>query len=433
MVLIDIKRWNRSNGLIISLLLFFSCSNYSYGSNTLQRLTKETVGTEPVKHFVYQLQNSDLQAIGTTSFDLVIIDYSFDGSIEEEFTGDQINVLKNSSGVNKIILAYMSIGEAEEYRFYWQDSWMPGNPVWLDHENPEWEGNYKVHYWNPDWQTIIFNYTDRLLDAGFDGAYLDLIDTYEFYADQGRSTAAQEMADFVSVIAAYAHASDPDFFIFVQNAAELGTIIPEYINTVDGIGQEDIYYGYDADGVATPLQITSELESNLNLFRDRSKLILTIDYPFTNSEDIPHFDDLTLMKINDAYSRSLANGYIPYCTVRNLNYLTINPGHEPTAVFEKSSENAIMGFRLYQNFPNPFNTTTLIEFTLPESEMGQLEIVNMSGQLVRIYAIDGQSQGNYFITWDGKNELGIDAPSGIYLYRLKIQPFVQTKKLMLIR
>ena len=84
-----------------------------------------------------------------------------------------------------MVVCYMSIGEAEDYRYYWQNSWQTDRPEWLDRENPDWEGNYKVKYWYPAWQNIIFgndeSYTKRILDAGFDGAYLDLIDAFEYY------------------------------------------------------------------------------------------------------------------------------------------------------------------------------------------------------------------------------------------------------------
>ncbi len=112
------------------------------------------------------------------------------------------------------------------------------------------------------------SYTDRLLDAGFDGAYLDIIDAYEYYQDQ-RPTAAQEMVDFVAAIRAYARASDPDFYIFPQNAPELASLVPGYLNVVDGIGQEDIYYGYDDDDEMTPPAVTAEMESYLDLWQRR--------------------------------------------------------------------------------------------------------------------------------------------------------------------
>ena len=288
-------------------------------------LTASPSSTLPaVDDFVYQLQGLDLAAIGHTAYDLVVTDYSSDGSEAGEFTAAQIAALKHSPGGGKIVLAYMSIGEAETYRFYWQDGWAPGNPAWLDAENPDWPGNYKVHYWDPAWQAIVFSYTDRLLDAGFDGAYLDIVDAYETYADQGRSTAAQEMADLVAAIRAYARARDPDFYVFPQNAAALAVEVageytrePGYLDDVDGIGQEDMYYGYDGDDVMTPPAVTAELEGYLDLFKEAGKLVLTVDYATTPAH------------VDDAYAKSQAKGYVPFVTVRGLDQLTTNPGHEP--------------------------------------------------------------------------------------------------------
>jgi len=270
-----------------------------------------------VDDFLYQLQNLNLAAIGNTKYDLVVMDYSSDGSEAGEFAASQVAALKRSPGGGKIVLAYMSIGEAEDYRFYWQDGWRPGNPAWLDSENPDWPGNYKVRYWHSGWQTIIFAYTDRLLNAGFDGAYLDIIDAYEYYTDQGHATAAQEMVAFVAAIAAHARARDPDFHIFPQNAPQLAALIPTYLNAVSGIGQEDLYYGYEADDEMTPPPVTTELEGYLDLFKAAGKPVLTIDYATTPSH------------VDDAYAKSLAKGYIPFVTVRDLDQLTINPGHEP--------------------------------------------------------------------------------------------------------
>ena len=47
--------------------------------------------------------------------------------------------------------------------------------------NPDWEGNYKVRYWDKQWQTIILEYVDQILEQGFDGVYMDIIDAFEFY------------------------------------------------------------------------------------------------------------------------------------------------------------------------------------------------------------------------------------------------------------
>jgi len=131
-----------------------------------------------------------LKAIQNTNYDLIIMDaYNIDGEL---FTSDEISSLKTKkNGGKRLVVSYMSIGEAEDYRYYFNSSWVKDGkprssaPSWLDKENPEWEGNYKVRYWNSDWQKIIYgnknSYTAKILNAGFDGVYLDIIDAYEYY------------------------------------------------------------------------------------------------------------------------------------------------------------------------------------------------------------------------------------------------------------
>ena len=309
------------------------------------RKSSSSLSWNDVNDFVYQLQDINLTAIGGTKFDIVIMDYSKDGSDSDRFGVEEIDELKNSAGGSKRVLAYMSIGEAENYRFYWEESWDADNdgksdtgaPAWLGPSNPDWPGNYKVRYWEPEWQSIIFgsstSYLDKIIESGFDGVYLDIIDAYEYWSPDGesgedRETAEQEMVDFVVKISEYAKGKNSDFGIFPQNGAALGEQ-EDYLNAVTGIGQEDVYYGYDGDGQKTPGNVTKELEGYLDVFIDAGKLVLTIDYPFSCSEDNPCFNKKTKKKINNAYKKSKKKGYIPYCTVRNLNYLTINPRHRP--------------------------------------------------------------------------------------------------------
>ena len=84
--------------------------------------------------------------------------------------------------------SYISIGEAEDYRFYWDSDWKTNKPAWLEKENPNWKGNYKVRYWESDWQSIIYgtdgSYLKKIIDSGFDGAYLDIIDAFEYFEDK---------------------------------------------------------------------------------------------------------------------------------------------------------------------------------------------------------------------------------------------------------
>jgi cysteinyl-tRNA synthetase len=144
-----------------------------------------------VKNFLYLInptnfatKNDFINAVTSTNYDLLIMDLFFkDGSA---FTPSEINMLKNkANGGKRLIISYMSIGEAENYRYYWQTSWNSSKPSWLDAENPNWVGNFKVKYWSTEWQSIIFgnnnSYLKKILDANFDGVYLDIIDAFEYY------------------------------------------------------------------------------------------------------------------------------------------------------------------------------------------------------------------------------------------------------------
>ncbi len=72
-----------------------------------------------------------------SGFDIVVIDYSRDGSAEGRYTADEIAALKQGpNGKRRLVLCYFSIGEAEDYRYYRQPGWTAGNPSWLDEENP---------------------------------------------------------------------------------------------------------------------------------------------------------------------------------------------------------------------------------------------------------------------------------------------------------
>ena len=146
---------------------------------------------DEASNFLYLLDSSGLgtrkdylHALRTSNFDILIIDPFFeDGTI---LSREEVNSLKiKENGGNRLVISYISIGEAEDYRYYWQDDWKSGHPKFIDSENPDWKGNYKVRYWDEQWQNILLgeddSYIDKLIDSGFDGAYMDIIDAFEYY------------------------------------------------------------------------------------------------------------------------------------------------------------------------------------------------------------------------------------------------------------
>ena len=127
-----------------------------------------------------------LNALRGTNYDILLIDAFYGGT--EALTANEIASLKTKAiGAARLVIAYMSIGEAENYRYYWQSGWNTTPPSWLAEENPNWPGNYKVRYWVKSWQDIIYgndnSYLKKIFDAGFDGVYLDIIDAYEYFED----------------------------------------------------------------------------------------------------------------------------------------------------------------------------------------------------------------------------------------------------------
>lgn len=90
-------------------------------------------------------------------------------------------------------------------------------------------------------------------------------------------------------------------------------------------------------------------------------------------------------------------------------------------------------FQLYQNMPNPFNPTTLIRYALPTQSKVELVIYNMLGQKVKTLVRGRQEAKVHQIRWDGTNDNGVKVASGIYLYHLKADNFVSTKKMILMK
>ncbi len=155
---------------------------------------QETITSlQQAKNFLYLINPDNLfsskqafvDALKETNYDYVIMDFFYK---DEEFTPHQIDELKQKdNGGKRLLICYMSIGEAEDYRYYWKTDWGIGNPLFIEKENPNWTGNYVVRYWESEWQNIIFgndnSYLKKILDAGFDGVYLDIIDAFEQFEE----------------------------------------------------------------------------------------------------------------------------------------------------------------------------------------------------------------------------------------------------------
>jgi cysteinyl-tRNA synthetase len=164
----------------------------SYPSQPYNVNSRNITDLWDAKNFLYILNPSGfsskeefLNALRNTDYDVLVIDMFYNG---EALRRDEVSSLKvKRNGGRRLVIAYMSIGEAEDYRYYWKEEWKSNPPEWLGEENPEWPGNYKVKYWYKEWQDIMLGYTRRIVDAGFDGAYLDIIDAFEYWENHEKN------------------------------------------------------------------------------------------------------------------------------------------------------------------------------------------------------------------------------------------------------
>lgn len=184
---------NQQNGFISFAADHRDLDNIpSYPTNPFNENADDILNISQAKNFLYLLDFSQfstkqtfISAISSTNYDVIIMDLFFE---DAEFSASEIESLKTKqNGGKRLVIAYMSIGEAEDYRYYWQSNWRVGNPSWLKAENPDWAGNFKVEYWNTTWQSIIYgnddSYLKKIIDKGFNGAYLDIIDAFEYFEE----------------------------------------------------------------------------------------------------------------------------------------------------------------------------------------------------------------------------------------------------------
>jgi len=308
-----------------------------------------------VNNWTYKLQGSAAEnwellpeVLAAAPHDLLVTDFARFGDEDSKFTPLEVSRIEHSysdwggDGHRKVVLAYISIGEASDFRSYWNPAWTDdgtasGNltgdaPEWLGPVDPDWPESRKVRYWMTGWQDIIFNdsgtgWLDQVVAQGFDGAYLDIIDAYYFWFEQGELSeldAAQRMIDFVVAISQHARQTNPSFIIFPQNEPGILDVVkiadPQryaaYVAAINGIGVEDTYFFGDADenNPYNPQQfIIQKLKDD---FLANGLPVFTVDYVNTTN------------KVQQFYTVAVSDGFYPYAApTRDLDEIgPVGPG-----------------------------------------------------------------------------------------------------------
>ncbi len=89
--------------------------------------------------------------------------------------------------------------------------------------------------------------------------------------------------------------------------------------------------------------------------------------------------------------------------------------------------------RLRQNYPNPFNARTRIAFEMPKAAVAEIAVFDRVGQRVRLLSRQRYGQGVHALVWDGRDDLGMAVPSGMYVCQMRCEGLLAHKKLMVLR
>ena len=241
-----------------------------------------------VKSWGIQLRYLNRAALAASPFDLVVIDHAPHPKkdVEIPFTTAEIAPLKvKPDGSRRIVLAYLSVGEAERYRYYWKPEWDAAEtrPDWLGDENVNWPGDYYVRFGDPEWQRLIFgtpsSYLDRIAAAGFDGVFLDRVDAYQDVQDTTPDS-EDAMTRFIVRLADHARRINPNFMIVMQNAEELiGS--KALAARLDALVKEDLLFGNANTEDANPQPMVRDTLANLRRARKAGLKVFVLEYVTT--------------------------------------------------------------------------------------------------------------------------------------------------------
>jgi len=344
-----------------------------------------------VSHWLYLIDVDEPQfpetqdKIVNSSFDVVVLDYIPSERCNTSFNMAKLVKKLHDASHPKLVIAYIDANQAEDYRSYWPKDPDPGmpcdvpdasfSPDWLLGADPQdWAGVFNVAFWYPGYKEIWLGksgedgYLQGILDAGFDGVYIDWVEAYDDELVANKALAdcdispklcickispndcipdlKREMIKWIGEIASFTRAQERDFLVIPQNAAELAQD-STYLNMIDAIAQEhvwfdggaddnppgdcplperdrdiqtrkyyyslseecrDLYDQQEQDGEGTLYSVSSQYYLNdLRMAKRNGVLIFTVDYAV-----VPR-------NVAWVYEKSRSEGFVPFVSNRNLD------------------------------------------------------------------------------------------------------------------
>ncbi|MFC1898267.1 CotH kinase family protein [Candidatus Cloacimonadota bacterium] len=206
--------------------------------------------------------------------------------------------------------------------------------------------------------------------------------------------------------------SAEEYFVICRDIQAFQDFFPDVTNV---IGNFD--FGLSGNG------------DTVRIFDESGNLIDEVHYEDTNPwPPEPDGNGPTLSLLNPGMDNTLAMSWAAsagHGTPGEINDVYVSVQEDVIAIQDE--------IRLLQNFPNPFNPTTSISFSLPDNCKINLSIYNMKGQLVKILVQDFLEKGVHSFIWNGRDSSNKPVSSGIYFYRISDRHTTQTRKMLLIK
>lgn len=207
--------------------------------------------------------------------------------------------------------------------------------------------------------------------------------------------------------------------------SNIPTVSVDPFPTTMYVGQSVTIYWHISPGISTlPPSYGWINNAQIQMHRDTTALNV-LGTPSVNSGQFTFTIPATIgpgyrVSVSNPAGTSIPPGYVFAYT----NYFTIST----STGIEKRSEIIPIANRLYENYPNPFNPTTNINFDIALGGFVKIVIFDVLGQEISTLYEEELQAGSYKINWDANN-----CPSGVYFYRMQTGDFVQTKKLILMK
>lgn len=201
----------------------------------------------------------------------------------------------------KLLVGYLSVGEVEDYRRWFK---APGIASLTIRENPHWKGNFLVDFRRQEWQSLIASVAMEILDKGFDGLFLDTVNSFEQLPNPREGKSA--MCDLVVELCTRIRSRHPDAYVILQNADSLFDD-PRVFKAVDGINQESLYHSW-LTGAVPESERRHKLEKLIDL-RRQGKFVSLLEYTRTSTH------------IKRTKRIAQHHGFIPYFSTKELDTL----------------------------------------------------------------------------------------------------------------